>query len=183
MLLGGLRPGNAAQQLDSELKGHLLHHWQQVRTLTGQPFNLKVLDRQGWKYDTELPCRAVVTMRTLAPEDTLAFFTTLQRGFYLDGKDVTDIDVYPSLLEAFAVDSTEFLDTLGSDTTLSETYQDFREVRHLGIYGFPSLLFDTGTGIVSLSHGYQPVDRIQPILEKHLQGMKTRLPQDPYTGP
>ena len=58
VVVGGLRPGPAAQQLDESLRDLLLHHWDQVSAKTGQPLNPAGLDRDNWVYDTELPARA-----------------------------------------------------------------------------------------------------------------------------
>ena len=53
---------------------------------SGFQFNRKgFLAREGFVYDTEPICRAVVTARAFAPgQNLLPLFRTLQRAFYID---------------------------------------------------------------------------------------------------
>ncbi|MBA3518584.1 MAG: hypothetical protein H0T75_13310 [Rhizobiales bacterium] len=54
-----------------------------------------------------------------------------------------------------------------------ETWADFAIAQRAGITGFPTLLAGYGDraeyGIVT--QGYQPADRIMPVLERWLQGI------------
>jgi putative protein-disulfide isomerase len=96
----------------------------------------------------------------------------LQRAFYAEGVDVTDPDVYPSLLDGFEVDRGRFMKLLTSPEMKEKTWQDFAEARRLGVTGFPALLLDEGDRIVAASPGYVPVETLIPairdwILEQH----------------
>ncbi len=144
VVVGGLRPGPAAEVLDEGLKQVLLHHWQQVEEASGQPFDHAGLDRVGWRYDTMVPDTAVVTMRHIDDAKTLPFFATLQRAFYEDVVDITDPAVYPTLLGAFDVDVQKFSELMGSDEMRDATIEDFRLAQRLGVSGFPTLLLRDG---------------------------------------
>ena len=45
LIMGGLRPAEAAQYLDDDLRAYLQQHWQHVHDATGQVFNEKNLNR------------------------------------------------------------------------------------------------------------------------------------------
>lgn len=167
-VVGGLRPGSDAEPLNSSMRQMLEHHWEQVESRSGQPFDRSGLDRADWVYDTEYPARAVVTMRDLAPDETLAFFTRLQRAFYAEGVDVTDPAEYPALIEPFAVDAATFLDTIAMERSREAAWADFREARSLGVSGFPSLLLRIDDGYAMVTRGYMPYDSLEPALTSWL---------------
>ena len=102
VVVGGLRPGPDAEELDDRVAATLAHHWEQVAHASGQPFDHSFLDRRdGWIYDTETPAVAVVAMRELSLSDTLRFHTRLQRAFYSERVDIVDPAEYPALLDGF----------------------------------------------------------------------------------
>lgn len=164
LIMGGLRPGPMAQELDDHMRSYLEHHWESVAERSGQPFNHQVLEREGWLYDTEPPARAVVTMRTLRPRDEIDFFRLVQRAFYADGVDVVDPNSYPALLERTVVDVDEFMAAFASDEMAAATQADFRQARELGIGGFPSVVLRRGEQLALLTRGWAPLERIVPAL-------------------
>jgi len=158
-IIGGLRPGDSAEPIDL-IRPMLEHHWKQVAAASGQPFDLAGIDRTDWMYDTLVADTAVVTMRSVAPAETLRFLATVQRAFYADRVDVTDPDVYPDLVAGFPVDPDSFVEALASPEMLAATEQDFLESRWLGVSGFPTLLLRDGTTTVPISLGYAPFERV-----------------------
>lgn len=169
IVLGGLRPGEAAAPLDEKLRPYLRHHWEEVARASGQAFNFASLGRENWFYDTELPARAVVTMRQLEPKNTFDFFKTLQGAFYVDAADITDIEVYAGLLEPYGADAPGFLNLMLSDTVKEQTYADFATSRRWGITGFPSTVLQQGESLRLLSSGYQLFERLDAVLRTQLE--------------
>ena len=146
------------------------HHWEQVAAASGQPFDRTFLERRdGWRYDTELPAMAVVTMRDLAPDQTLRFFSSLQRAFYAEGVDVTDPDQYPKLLAGFEVDSDAFLERLTATDTKWAAWEDFEEARGMGVAGFPALLLRLDGRLTVVTRGFAPYDRLEEPLVDFLR--------------
>ena len=66
VVMGGLRAGNTAP-MRAEDKDYIREAWTRVGAASGQPFDFSFLDREGFVYDTEPACRAVVTARRLLP--------------------------------------------------------------------------------------------------------------------
>ncbi|MCH8992347.1 MAG: DUF1553 domain-containing protein, partial [Acidobacteria bacterium] len=79
LIIGGLRPGPAAEVLDDRMRRFLRHHWEEIGERTGQPFDLSGLDRENWAYDTMTADTAAVTMREIDADVALAFFARLQQ--------------------------------------------------------------------------------------------------------
>lgn len=154
VVVGGLRPGPNAQIVDSDMAGYLEASWLQVSQRSGQPFDHTLLENQGWLYDTEPACRAVVTMRELAPTLAFPFFKKIQQSFYGEGVMVSDVDVYPDLLDGFDVDHDEFLANFASQDAVKATWQDFSLARSWGISGFPTIVLRTGETGRIIARGY-----------------------------
>ncbi len=169
VVVGGLRPGPSAEVLDARFRAMLASHWHHVAAASGQPFDEAPLGWEGWRYDTELPAIAVVTMRELEPKVALDFFGRLQRAFYAEATDITDPDAYPALLESFPVDPGRFMDLLGSEEMKKRAWQDFAFARRLGITGFPTLLLREGDTHHVVTHGWQPFERLEPALTAWLE--------------
>jgi len=168
IVAGGLRPGPLAEPIE-RIRGHLEHHWAQVAAKTGQPFDHRILGRPDWVYDTMPADTAVVTMRTLAPDETLRFFTTLQRAFYAEGVDITDDEQYRTLVAGFPVDEEQFMTLVRSEEMRAATEADFAEARQMGVTGFPTLLVRDGSSVFPLSLGYAPFELVSSRLDGYLE--------------
>ncbi len=164
VVAGGLRPGPSSEVLDARFRATLASHWHHVAEASGQPFDEAPLSWEGWRYDTELPSIAVVTMRELEPKASLEFFAGLQRAFYAEATDITDPEAYPALLEGFPVDAGRFIELLGSEEMKKRAWQDFAFARRLGITGFPTLLLREDDTHHVVTHGWQPFERLEPAL-------------------
>lgn len=167
VVVGGLRPGPNAQVLDDRMAGFLRHHWDEIEERTGQPFDTTFLDRRdGWVYDTEPAAVAVTQMREMSPSHTLDYFTTVQLGFYADGKDVTDFDVLVDLADGFDVDSAEFRSRLGTEEAKKTAWSDFSRSRNWGIGGFPALIGELSDDrLALLARGWTEADLIRTRIE------------------
>lgn len=169
VVVGGLRPGPDAHELDDGTARTLAHHWEQVAHASGQPFDHGFLERRdGWVYDTEVPAIAVATMRELHPEHTLRFHSRLQEAFYAENIDITDRSQYPGLLEGFDVDHDKFMELFGSEDMKTRAWKDFAEARSMGVAGFPTLLVRDGEEYGIVTRGYLPADRLLPVLSDWL---------------
>ncbi len=186
VVMGGLRTGPLAEPMGIEARQQLTGYWQGVAQRTGQPFTNASLERDGWSYDTEPSCRAVVTMRELAPQDTRRWVARLHRAFYVEGVDITNVSVFPGLLDEFDVDPDHFTRMLAADATIERTRQDFAEAQRYGATGFPTVLFRDGEEIGIVTRGYVPWNQLEPALtdwlEKRYGDFTAGLFCDPETG-
>jgi putative protein-disulfide isomerase len=175
IVVGGLRAGGT-EILDDAAKQFRLQHWARVEAASGLPFNREAfVARQGFVYDTEPVCRAVVAARRLAPQsDLLAVFRAFQHAFYAEGRDTTDgkqlADIGAAELQrqGHDISAAGFLYTWREAATIAETHADFARTRKLGVSSFPSLLLDTGDGVRDVSPGYANAEQLDQLLSEAL---------------
>ncbi|WP_411383053.1 DsbA family protein [Pseudomonas sp. L7] len=167
LVLGGLRSGSSA--LDASTRKYILEHWQAVAEATGQTFRFEGAMPDGFVYDTEPACRALVTARELDAERGWALLKLIQGSFYEQGLDVTRAPQLVDLAEQAGFDRERFSATFASVETRTTTTADFAWVQDLGIAGFPTLLAERNGQLALLTNGYQSLDRLQPLLGRWLQ--------------
>ncbi|MBH3462762.1 MULTISPECIES: DsbA family protein [Pseudomonas] len=167
LVVGGLRSGSSA--LDSSTRKYILEHWQAVAEATGQAFRFEGAMPDGFVYDTEPACRALVTARELDAERGWALLKLIQGSFYEQGLDVTRAPQLVDLAEQAGFDRERFSAAFASVETRTTTTADFAWVQDLGIAGFPTLLAERNGQLALLTNGYQPLDRLQPLLGRWLQ--------------
>ena len=169
VVVGGLRPGPSAELVDDRMATFLEGCWTSVEAASGQPFDRAPLRRRGWKYDTELPCTAVVGVRSLAPAQALAFFERLQRAFYAEDVDVTDPGVYAGLVEGLVPDPAGFAAELAAGAWKEETWAEFAWARQMGVSGYPTVLLRSGETWQVVTRGFMPADKLIPGLERWIE--------------
>ncbi|NIE77178.1 DsbA family protein [Pantoea sp. Tr-811] len=164
---GGLRSGGSA--LDASTRKYILEHWQAVHDATGQAFRFEGAMPDGFVYDTEPACRALVTARALDGERVWALLALIQQAFYEQGVDVTRAPQLVELAVQAGYAREPFAQHFGQHDMRAATAADFSWVQDLGIAGFPTLLAERNGQLALLTNGYQPLDSLQPLLGRWLQ--------------
>lgn len=171
LIMGGLRPGAAAQVLDEQLIKTLEHHWVQVNQRSGQAFDFEQLHakaEKGFVYDTEPSCRAVVTVRHMKPGSELVYLAKLQEAFYRKGLDPTDTDILASLAQTVGVSTEDFRTYFDSEEAKTATRNDFVVAAKMGVRGFPTLIgVEGGQGQV-LAPGWMRTEDVQANIRRWL---------------
>ncbi|CAG8867491.1 hypothetical protein PS627_02516 [Pseudomonas fluorescens] len=164
---GGLRTGTSA--LDASTRRYILEHWQAVADATGQTFRFEDAMPEGFVYDTEPACRALVAARELDACRAWALLALIQQGFYQAGEDVTRAPQLVHLAEQAGYDRAAFAEAFSRADIRAATAADFSWVQDLGIAGFPTLLAERNGQLALLTNGYQPLENLQPLLGRWLQ--------------
>ncbi|QXH48275.1 DsbA family protein [Pseudomonas xanthosomatis] len=164
---GGLRSGGSA--LDASTRKYILEHWQAVADATGQPFLFDGAMPDGFVYDTEPACRALVTARELDEARMWGLLKLIQASFYQQGVDVTRAPQLVELAAQAGFDRETFAQRFAGHDARAATSADFAWVQDLGIAGFPTLLAERNGQLALLTNGYQPLDSLQPLLGRWLQ--------------
>lgn len=167
LVLGGLRRERAA--LDPAMRVRILSHWQAVNASTGQLFNFNDALPEGFVYDTEPACRALVTARGLDEQSVWPLLELIQEAFYAEGRDVTRAQVLVELAERAGIPRIEFAAAFDSQAMQAATEADFTWVQDLGISGFPTLLAERDGRLALLTNGYQPLEALAPLLGRWLE--------------
>lgn len=168
LVLGGLRPGETAP-MTATGREDILHHWHAVQARTGQPFRFDGALTEGFVYDTEPACRAVVTVGGIEPTQIFAMFKAIQTAFYAEGRDVTQAGVLADLAAGLGVDDRTFLRDFDSGTAHARTQAHFRQTRQAGVRGFPTLIVQRDTQLHPVCSGCLPLGTVRTEIDRCLR--------------
>ena len=164
LMMGGLRP-RTTQPMPAPMRAEILHHWEEVHRRSGQPFRFDGALPEGFIYDTEPACRAVVAMLELDGVAAFPYFKSIQSAFYAEGKDVTQPAVLAQLAAAQGAAADSFTERFESADIERRTQEHFRQTAEIGIRGFPTVVLQFGERVELLTHGYRPFEELKPMLE------------------
>ena len=167
MVMGGLRPGTR-DAWDETMRRYIREHWEDVQAKTGQPFDFTRFDDRDFIYDTEPACRALVTVRAIAPQRQLAMYESLQRAFYAEGRDITDTLVLTDLAADQQIDRAQFLHFFAGAQAKEQVKYDFARTQAFGVSGFPSVLCAEDGQYGFLALGYRTFATLVPMLDEWL---------------
>jgi putative protein-disulfide isomerase len=166
LVMGGLRAGHTAAMRPQD-KDYIRDAWTRVGAATGQPFDFSFLDREGFVYDTEPACRAVVTARRLLPRLALPFMARISQAFYAENRDMTSLEEIAGVAEEAGFDRGVFSAAFLARDTRNATFRDFLAAQELGIRGFPTLIAGSeAKGYALVTNGYRPLDDVLDPLER-----------------
>lgn len=167
LVMGGLRPGTV-EPWDAKMRDYIRHHWQEVASKTGQPFDYARFEDETFVYDTEPACRALVAARTVDANLALRVYEGLQSGFYAEGLNMTDPDVLADIAQRAGMDKARFRAQFDHAQSRSDVAYDFTRTRAFGVSGFPSVLCADNGQYGFLSLGYRPFSALEPLLQEWL---------------
>ena len=171
LVVGGLRTGSGAA-LEPATRRYILEHWQAVTDATGQPFTIEGALPDGFVYDCEPACRAIVAARSLASDCAWRLLKLIQQAFYVQGRDVTQASVLAELAQTAGLPRIEFAAAFDSAEQHTATAADFTWVQDLGIAGFPTLLAERDGQLALLTNGYQALEPVSDLLGRWLERAK-----------
>jgi len=167
LVLGGLRSGETAS-MTAKARDEILHHWHQVHERTGQPFRFEHALPDGFIYDTEPACRAVVAAGGLDPTHSFTLFRAIQSAFYAEGRDVTQPDTLSDLAAGIGIDAAVFTQVFDSDDARAKTQAHFMRTRKAGVCGFPTLILQRGERLDRIVAGYMPLNTVRAEIDRLL---------------
>jgi putative protein-disulfide isomerase len=144
-----------------------------VTEASGQPFGKGALSSEGFVYDTDPAARAVVLVRHSQPALALGFLHRLQRAFYVDGADVTDVSVLSGLAGAVGFDPKAFEAAMHSETAKQETWRDYAVAHRAGVTGFPTLVIGPRPdgAYEPVTRGFAPMGTVLPAVARLVEGL------------
>lgn len=173
--LGGLRAGGG-EPWNAEFRDFLRREWTHIRQVTGQPFGMTLLERGHFDYDTEPACRAVVAARAVARQaelpgtTALAFFSAVQRRFYVEGADPKAVDFYRDVCASLGIAFDAFAAAFSSPATTRQTAEEFMRCRRMGVSAFPSVLVEANGQLNLIGKGFATEKQLLGRLESALSG-------------
>lgn len=167
LVLGGLRPGGG-EAWTPAFREMIKGHWQHVQKASGQPFDYAFFDREVFNYDTEPPARAVRVVRDLAPEKEWGFYKALQRLFYAENKDISDVAILKEQCGQMGIDAKRFETLFASAGYKQLVKQDFIKAQQFGISGFPTVVLKKGEEYYAVCRGYSAYEQMKANIESIL---------------
>ena len=168
IVVGGLR-AYEKEPMPATRKAEIGGYWERVSEMTGAAFAPlaahNAMARDDFVYDTEPPCRAVVTARTLDSAKALPMYHAIQAAFYRDGRDVTQSDVLCEVAAENDLDRAAFASALDSEAMRAATRADFETAAGWGIRGFPTLVIEHKGQLALLASGYARTEELRARLE------------------
>ena len=149
VVLGGLR-SQGQITWDSSSKEYLKGHWEQVAKSTGQAFNDDLFEKENFDYDTYPSCKAVITVRELFGDSkAFEYLHVLQEAFYVQNKDITQVDVLVDLVKTLDIDREAFKTFYESQRAQVLMEHDFSKARSMGANAFPSVVVIDADGHIN----------------------------------
>jgi len=166
LVVGGLRTkGDMAW--DETAKEYLKGHWAQVEKRTGQAFSNVLFEKEFFVYDTYPTCKAVVTVRELwGDEKSFDYLHCVQKAFYVEGRDITKLDVLSELLEEISEDVKHFRDFYQTARAEILMQHDFAKARSMGANAFPSVVIINEDGHMVCQKGYRSLFEMKKSLKE-----------------
>lgn len=168
ILPGGLRVDSRQPLSEFEVRD-IMHHWQEVASRSGQPFDFSHPLDTEFVYNTEPSCRALSLMIRLKPLCGLDYLRSLQQAFYVGRRDLKDPEVLADYAQSFGVARADFLARFDTQEAVEALGEDIHFVRRCGIEGYPAVLLRSGQRLQRLTIGYQPYEVLHPHLVQWLQ--------------
>lgn len=161
---GGLRP-YTQEPMEAAMRAKISKGYARIAEMSGQTFGARWFEDESFIYDTEPASRAVVTMRQFVPGAEFDYMSAIQRAFYGEGRDITDIAVLSEYAEPFGISAAEFTDFWALEQMQEATRSDFEAAKRLGIDGFPTLIVHRMDGknpnaLMVVSQGFGMADEI-----------------------
>jgi putative protein-disulfide isomerase len=166
VVMGGLRPGTEKPMTEAA-KADTRGHWEHVQEASGQPFDWRFFEREGFVYDTDPAARAVVLARRQDAVLALALLVRIQGAFYAQNQDVTQPAVLAALAGELGFDPGEFEALLADEGVKRETWGDYAISQRAGVTGFPTLVAGpSAEGTYGLvTQGFNVADLVLPKIE------------------
>ncbi|MHC5025032.1 MAG: DsbA family protein, partial [Planctomycetota bacterium] len=156
-LLGGLAP-DSDEPMPAGMREYVQGQWRLIQQrIPGTRFDFGFWGRCLPHRSTYPACRAVIAARRQGERHDEAMTRAVQRAYYTEARNPSDIATLIELAGEIGVDQEDFRVDLASEETDRELRREIAECRSLGIEGFPSLLVIDGGSRLPV-----PIDYIDP---------------------
>ncbi|MBT5873394.1 MAG: DsbA family protein [Candidatus Latescibacteria bacterium] len=160
-VMGGLAK-DSDEPMPEETKTYIQGQWRAVTDRTGAEFNWDFWERCEPRRSTYPSCRAVIAAGEQFPESGGLMYHRIQRAYYLEGRNPSDMETLVDLAEDIGLDKDVFTSDMASPQIEKGLQADFALRRSLAANQFPSLVFEHRDDIIWLASGY---DDPEPVLD------------------
>ncbi|MGO3784621.1 MAG: DsbA family protein [Pseudoalteromonas prydzensis] len=163
--VGGLA-ADSDQPMPEDMQLFLQKTWRRIAAETGADFNFDFWTHCQPRRSTYPACRAVIAARQYNKEQ--AMFEAIQKGYYLQAQNPSDISTLVRFAQQLDIDSSAFLSLLQSAQLEQQFQQELVYVQQLPAQGFPSLILLHKQQYYAIAINYtdaeQVIARIRSVL-------------------
>lgn len=162
ILPAGMWIGENARKQSKSMAQFIKKHDPQVQQTTGTEFGkdyFEFIENESIILDSEIPSRAIVTVKKLWISEAIPFAVEVQKARYIHGKDFNNDETYLSICENLGLDKSDFLDLFHSEVTKKETQETFALAQKYAS-SYPTLLAEKEDNLYILEQGYAPLEAI-----------------------
>lgn len=153
-LLGGLAP-DTEDPMPEAMRQRIQQTWRNIQAaVPGTEFNFDFWQQCEAKRSTYPSCRAMLATRQQAPEKEPDMLYAIQRAYYCESRNPSDIDVLIQLAGEIGLDTQRFESDLRSEMVNQLLLSEISTSREMGVYSFPSLVLNLGKSYTSLDIDY-----------------------------
>lgn len=170
ILPAGMWTGANARKQSKPMAEYIKKHDLQVQHTTGTAFGeayFKLIENEDVILDSEVPSRAIVTVKKLWPEQAVLFALEVQKARYLYGQDLNQIQTYLKICDDLKLDIEKFTASFDSEFIKNATLETFETA---GQYAnsYPALIAEKKNEEFVLEQGYAGFETIAKRIEELL---------------
>jgi putative protein-disulfide isomerase len=169
VLSGGLFTGSRA--LPVAAYPHVPGANERIAQLTGVTFGAdyrRVLAKGTVVMDSADAAAGLVALRSQPGANALEVGAAMQRAWYLDGRSLSDGQVYRDIAAELGLDPDAVTAAYASPAARAEAETDRHQVRRLGVDSYPTLLLHTAHGTDRMGGPVASADALTRALDQHL---------------
>ena len=164
-LLGGLAPDSATPMPAAQCR-YLQQTWQHIqRQLPDTDFNFDFWEHCRPRRSTWPACRAVLAARRQAPNRESDMILAIQRAYYLQARNPSEIATLAELAREIGLDGSRFLLDLADPATQATLLQEIAAAQGYGATSFPSLVLARAHSQWRIPVDYQDAGSMLRMLE------------------
>lgn len=145
----------------------LMKIWTEVAETTGQAFGFRIPD--GFVYNSVRACLAVAAVRAATGRPPFGYLHLLQQRFFLEGRDINDVDVLVSAAREFGVEATVVRQSLTDPAALEQLRVEFAGARIYGTQALPNVLTEACGRRQLLVGGYADAAMLEELILARLE--------------
>ena len=164
-VMGGLAR-DTDEPMPPDMRQYIQHHWRDVQERTGAEFNWDFWTQCQPRRATYPACRAVLA----AAEQNAgpAMFGAIQRAYYLEARNPSDIATLIELSGGLDLDPERFAADIASPAIEAQLQENFITRRRLQANAFPSLVLEKDGACYWITRGYENADIVLDRLQAAL---------------
>lgn len=163
-VMGGLAP-DSDEPMPEAVRTYVQEAWDAVERATGAHFNREFWARCTPRRSTHPACRAVLVAESQAPGAGPRMFRHIQRAYYLEARNPSDVSTLVELAAEQGLDAARFAADLDLPATRARLAEDLALRDRLGAHSFPSLVRESGGETRVLMRGWTPAAEVLARLE------------------